>query len=172
MKLGSVEFRNEQAEDIAAIREILVQAFDGNLEADLVNALREAEALTLSMVAINNDKMIGHILFSPGTIENDDSSKPAVALGPVAVLPEHQRLGVGSALIARGLEECRKRGYSVAFLVGHPEYYPRFGFVPGSTKGITCIFADGNAFMVAELRTGGLKGVHDNAIYRPEFDRF
>ena len=79
MKLGSDEFRDEQAEDIAAIRVILVQAFDGNLEADLVNALREAEAFALSMVAINNDKMIGHILFSLGTIENDDSLKAFTA---------------------------------------------------------------------------------------------
>ncbi len=172
MKLRSVEIREERADDLTAIRDVVMLAFDRNLEADLVNTLREAGAVTSSLVAITEYETIGHILFSPGTIESDNISDPAVAWGPVAVLPERQHLGVGSALVTWGLEESQRRGYSVAFLLGHPEYSPRFGFVPSSTKGITCKFADGDAFMVGELRPGGHQGVNGFARYGPEFPRF
>jgi len=172
MKLRSFKIREERADDLTSICDVVMLAFDRNLEADLVNTLPKAGAVTLSLVAIAQDETIGHILFSPGTIESDNISEPAVAWGPVAVLPERQHLGRGSALVTRGLEESQRKGYSVAFLLGHPEYYPRFGFVPSSTKEITCKFADGDAFMVGELRPGGLQGVNGFARYRPEFARF
>ena len=95
MKLRSFKIREERADDLTAIRDVVMLTFDRNLEADLVNTLREAGAVTLSLVAIAQDETIGHILFSPGTIKSDNISEPAVARGPMAVLPERQHLGGG-----------------------------------------------------------------------------
>jgi putative acetyltransferase len=93
MKLRSFKIREERADDLTAIRDVVMLTFDRNLEADLVNTLREAGTVTLSLVAIAQDETIGHILFSSGTIKSDNISEPAVARGPMAVLPERQHLG-------------------------------------------------------------------------------
>ena len=170
MTQDSYRIREETPGDYDAIREVEKQAFGRPAEALLVDSLREAGAVVVSLVADKESSIVGHILFSPGTIESGDSITNAVALGPVAILPAHQNSGLGSALIRKGMDICRDMGHTVVFLLGHRDYYPRFGFVPGSAKGIDNEFGAGDAFMVAELIPGALDGVKGIANYRNEFN--
>jgi putative acetyltransferase len=148
----------------------LEEAFGQPKEADLVDALRRRGGVTLSLVAVRDNEVVGHILFSPVTIESEGSSFEAVGLGPMVVLPVYQKRGIGSQLVRTGLEQCRRAGYEVVVVLGHAEYYPRFGFVPGKVHGIHCEF-DGpdDVFMVVELHPGALDGRTGLAKYRPEF---
>jgi len=162
--------RPERPEDEAQIRRVNREAFGRGEEADLVEALRRAGAITSSLVAVRQDKVIGHILFSPVTIEDGDTVYPAVGLGPLAVLPDYQRQGVGSRLVEAGLAACREAGHSVVIVLGHPDYYPRFGFRPASLYGVRWEHeAPDEAFMIAELRPGALAGKHGVARYHPAF---
>jgi len=163
--------RPETPEDSAAIRSVNAEAFGDSTEADLVEKLRSRQAYTLSLVATDGDKVIGHILFSPVTTESKDTSFSALGLGPMAVLPSHQRKGVGSQLIYAGLQECKRLGHEIVIVLGHPDYYPRFGFVPASRYGIKCEYdVPDEAFMVLELRPGALSGRSGVAKYQPEFN--
>jgi len=165
-----VSIRRETAKDIEAIRYVNEQSFGQKEEADIVEALRHRGAVTLSLVAARGNKIIGHILFSPVTIESESSSFAAVALAPMAVLPEYQGKGIGSQLVRTGLEECRSLGHEIVVLLGHPDYYPRFGFVPARPKGIECEFeAPEEAWMITELREGALAGRRGIAKFQPEF---
>ena len=162
--------RRETPEDIADIRQVNEQAFGQKEEADIVDALRNRGAVTLSLVAVEGNSIIGHILFSPVTVESESSSFGAVALAPMAVLPEYQGKGIGSHLVRAGLEECRNLGHEIVVLVGHPDYYPRFGFVPARPKGIECEFeAPDEAWMILELREGALAGRRGTVKFQPEF---
>jgi putative acetyltransferase len=118
--------REERREDHGAVRHVEVSAFGRVAEADIVDALREDPAWALSLVAEVDGKVVGHLLFSRGT-------RGVMCLGPLAVLPSHQRSGVGTALMREGL--ARIEGPIV--LLGHPEYYPRFGFRPAFPLGVT-----------------------------------
>lgn len=124
--------RCETSADVAAIREVNLQAFGKTYEPDLVEAIRSdpgAWLPHLSLVAVDNDGVIGHILFSRVHI----NSAPVLSLGPLAVLPDHQNQGVGGALIRAGLAAARAAGEHLVILLGHPTYYPRFGFLPATT---------------------------------------
>ena len=128
--------------------------------------------MTLSLVAIADGHVIGHILFSPVHIVAESQSADALALGPMAVLPVHQRRGIGSALVRRGLEECRSAGCSALVVLGHPKFYPRFGFVPASRFGIRWEYEVPNdVFMAMELQSGALAGCGGVVKYHPEFGR-
>jgi putative acetyltransferase len=123
--------RNESISDIAAINEVTIAAFknlaiSNHTEQFIINALREANALTVSLVAEIDGKIVGHIAFSPATIS--DSAIGWYGLGPVSVLPEHQKKGIGKALISEGLSLLKKLGGQGCVLVGHPDYYKRLGF--------------------------------------------
>jgi len=156
--------------DAAAIRHVLEQAFGRAQEADLVNRLRECGVFTLSLVALDDDQIVGHILFTPVTIAGDVSSFEAVALGPMAVLPAHQRRGVGASLIHTSLEALQRSGREIVVVLGHPTYYPRFGFKPSRPYGIECEFKAPEAvFMLVELREGALAGRTGVVHYQPEF---
>ena len=160
--------RLEQPDDERGIRETNELAFGGPLEARLVDALRET-ADYLSLVATIDERVVGHILFTPVTIE-PAADRRIAGLGPMAVRPEHQRSGIGGQLIRAGLEECRRSGYSAVVVLGHPEYYPRFGFVPAHTFGLTCEFpSPPEAFMAVELERGGLHEIRGVVCYRAEF---
>jgi putative acetyltransferase len=163
--------RNELPGDALAVREVLVDAFGRAAEADLVDALRARAAVTLALVAVEDERIVGHVLFTPVTVGDGEARAPAVALGPLGVLAARQRRGVGATLVRAGLAHCRARGHGAVFVLGHPSYYPRFGFVPARPLGITCPWpAPDEAFMVAELRPGALAGLHGTVRYAPEFD--
>ncbi|MCI0691175.1 N-acetyltransferase [candidate division KSB1 bacterium] len=166
-----VTIRPEQPKDLAGVRHVNERAFGRPNEADLVDALRAHSKAMLSLVAVQDNKIVGHILFSPMTIESEGKSFSAIGLGPMAVLPEYQRTGIGSALIDQGLEQCREAGHACVVVLGHPEYYPRFGFVPASKYGIKCEYnAPDEAFMVIELRKGALRGRSGTVKYQHEFN--
>jgi putative acetyltransferase len=139
-------------------------------EAILVDALRARRAVPLGWVAVDGDVVVGHILYSPVTIVSPDASFAAVGLGPVAVLPDYQKRGIGSRLIRESLEALRDEGHPAVFLVGHPTYYPRFGFVPAARFGIDCEFeVPEEVFMALELRPGALLNKRGKVYYQPEF---
>ena len=167
-----VKIREETAQDIEAIGLVNEQAFAGVAEARLVDALRQNEKITLSLVAAIDEQIVGHILFSPMHIISPvGKTYQAVGLGPLAVLPNYQRQGIGADLCQVGLAMCRDAGHDVVLLLGHPTYYPRFGFQPASLFNITCAYdVPADAFMVLELQKGALDGVTGVAYYQPEFD--
>ncbi|MFC1983603.1 GNAT family N-acetyltransferase [Chloroflexota bacterium] len=165
-----ITIRRETPEDIDSIRYVNEQAFGEKEEAELIDKLRNRGAVTLSLVAVQEAQIVGHILFSPVTIESEYSSFKAIALAPMAVLPAYQRKGIGSQLVRFGLEECRCLGHEIVVVLGHPDYYPRFGFVPAKPKGINCEFeAPDEAWMVLEFRKGAIAGRSGMVKFQPEF---
>ena len=163
--------RTEHPDDIAAIRRVNERAFDSPLEANLVDLLRERGKVTLSLVAAHEGQVVGHILFSPVVIEATAQPVAAVGLAPMAVLPEWQNQGVGSRLVRAGLDECRRLGHRAAVVLGHANYYPRFGFVPASRYHIRSEYdVPDEVFMAMELQPGALAGCAGTARYQPEFN--
>ncbi|MBQ11153.1 MAG: GNAT family N-acetyltransferase [Planctomyces sp.] len=163
--------REESPEDVPEICRVLDQAFGQEGESRLVEELRLRSAITLSLVAIQENQVVGHILFSPATIVSEDTSFDALGLGPMAVLPEHQNKGVGSELVRAGLRRCADAGHEIVVVLGHPEYYPKFGFKIGNLLGIRCEFdVPDEAFMVTELREGALTGRTGVVRYQLEFN--
>ncbi len=162
--------RREAPEDLDTIHYVNEQAFGQENEAKLVEKLRNRRVLTISLVAIQDNKIVGHIAFSPVEVEAERSNFKAIALAPMAVLPAFQKKGIGSQLVRAGLKECRRLGYGLVVLVGHPNYYPRFGFVPAEPKGLKCEFeVPDEAWMVLELREGALAGRRVEVRFQPEF---
>jgi len=162
--------RAETEADHPAVYEVNERAFGQAGEADLVDALRRNAQPQISLVAELDGRVVGHIFFSPVLIESEASTFTALGLAPMAVLPEFQNQSIGSELVRRGLEECRSIGHDVVVVVGHPGYYPRFGFVTAKQKGLRCEYnVPDEAFMVAELRAGALAGRQGLVKYRPEF---
>ncbi len=163
--------REERSEDEAAVAAIVEQAFGRSLEADLVASLRRAGAAALSLVAEQEGRVLGHILFSAVIIEGDAEGFAAVGLAPLAVLPAFQRLGIGSALVSAGLERCREIGFSRVLVLGDPAYYQRFGFTPAAAAGIRFPGeVPEEAFMAIALEPGALEGCAGTVRYAPEFD--
>ena len=162
--------RMETEADRIAVRQVNEEAFGRVNEAELVEALRKNARPQISLVAELDGQIVGHIFFSPVRIEEGASAFTALGLAPMAVLPELQNKSIGSQLVRRGLDECRNMGHDVVVVLGHPEYYPRFGFVPAKTKGLKCEYeVPDDVFMVAELRDGALAGRRGVVKYRPEF---
>lgn len=164
--------RAERTEDIPAVRRVNELTFGRQNEAALVDALRAGANPQVSLVAVEDGEVVGHIFFSPVSIESEDADSSAMGLAPMAVVPEYQRQGVGSRLVREGLRACLRVGCDVVVVLGHPEYYPRFGFVPASRKGLRCEYeVPDEAFMVTELKPGALGGRRGLVKYRPEFSR-
>ena len=114
--------------------------------------------------------VVGHILFTEVSIEDSDPCPRVLGLAPLAVLSEFQRKGIGTALMRHSLERCRDMGHDVIVVVGHPEYYPKFEFLPASRYGLRCEYdVPAEVFMVLELRVGALQGIRGLVRYQPEF---
>lgn len=120
-------------------------------------------------MATFDGEVVGHVLFSEVSLEPPAESFRAVGLAPLAVLPNHQRRGIGSRLIHDGLDACRNAGYDAVMVLGHSTYYPRFGFVRASDYGLDNEYGVDEAFMVMELVQGSLVGRSGMVRYAPEF---
>jgi putative acetyltransferase len=173
-----MEIRPEQPEDVPAVHRVNSAAFGRDAEARLVDLLWDAGAVIASLVAVDKagekvgdeEEVVGHILFSPVTLDGCDGS--IAGLAPMAVLPGRQRSGIGSALVERGLAACRDAGIHAVVVLGHPEYYPRFGFVPASRFGLGCEYpVPDEVFMALELTPGALQDCRGTVRYRPEFSQ-
>jgi putative acetyltransferase len=162
--------REERAEDFAAIDRIHEEAFRQPGEARLVRALRDEARPYVGLVAEREQRVVGHIAFSPVAIEG--GSPPAMGLGPVGVAPGVQRDGIGRALVHAGLAACAAGGAQIVVVLGHAEYYPRFGFRPASPLGLRYRSETFDpSFFALELIPGALDGVHGWVRYHPAFER-
>ena len=122
------------------------------------------------LVAEEGDDIVGHILFSPVTLEDCDQSISIAGLAPMAVLPKHQRKGIGSRLVEEGIRRCEEAGYDAVVVLGHPEYYPRFGFSPSMNYGIRSEYdVPDEVFMVKELKEGVLADCKGTVKYHEVF---
>jgi putative acetyltransferase len=165
-----ITIRNEQPADTEAIGHINSQAFGQPAEAELVEALRARGSILLSLVAWRGNSSVGHILFSPLRTDQGESLLGGAALGPMAVLLACQREGIGSRLVRRGLTELKTSGVKFVVVLGHPEYYSRFGFAPAQRFGMTCEFdVPSEVFMALELQEHVLEGWSGRVRYQPEF---
>jgi len=163
--------REERPEDVEAVRRINDAAFGQPDEGRIVDALRENCRELISLVALDEKEVVGHILFSPTELRGEHGVLVGIGLAPMAVSPDHQRRGVGSALVEHGLRLLRDRLCPYVVVLGHPEYYPRFGFERASAHGVAPQW-DGipdEAFMLKVLGPPGLGGVRGTLHYRDEF---
>jgi putative acetyltransferase len=167
--MGRTQVRPEGPEDLEAVRRVNTEAFGRTGEADLVDALRAHGKAVVSLVALEEGGVAGHILFSPVEVDGSEGLR-MLGLAPMAVLPSLQRRGLGTMLVREGLRLCSDAGYDAVVVLGHPEYYPRFGFVPASTFGLSSEYeVPDEAFMTLELREGALEGVSGKARFAVEF---
>jgi putative acetyltransferase len=161
--------RPEEQRDWAAIHAVNVSAFETPAEANLVDALRAQAQPLVSLIAGDNGAIVGHIMFSPVTLSGHTALK-IMGLAPMAVTPEHQRKGIGSALVRAGFEHCKQLGIGAVVVLGHPTYYPRFGFLSSRRFGIGCEYeVPEEVFMVAELEAGFLRGASGSVKYHAAF---
>ncbi len=165
--------RPETPDDYTQVFGVNRLAFGREEEARLVETMRRTpeHIPELSLVAESDGRIIGHILFSPITIETVVGPVRTLSFAPMAVHPDFQRRGVGSALVRAGLEAARRLGHKSVVVLGHAEYYPRFGFVPARPRGIEPpLDVPDEAFMLIELVPGALAGVHGTVRYPPAYD--
>jgi predicted N-acetyltransferase YhbS len=164
--------RPETEQDYASINEINCLAFNKESD-DLVEKIRQSREYIpkLSLVAALDGEVVGHVMFSKAKIVSDRLSTPVLALGPIAVRPEHQKQGIGSALIRHGMQKGTELNYPLVLLIGHPSYYPRFGFQPARALGFELrqFKVSDNVFMVCELIAGSLQAISGEMIYSDAF---
>ena len=165
-----ITIRSEQPQDVDGIRHVNAKAFGQSEEADLVDKLRRNCDDILSLVALEASIVVGHVLFSPAVLENEGETVVGSALAPVAVLPAYQKQGIGTALIQKGLHILTAAHCPFVIVLGHPEYYPRFGFEQARKNGIQCEWdVPDDAFMILMLDEQRIKIRSGMARYRPEF---
>lgn len=164
-----LSIRAETPADHAAIRHVNERAFKRAAEADLVDVLRRAAVPHLSLVAEAAGRVVGHVFFSAVTVDSRGGSA-VMGLAPMAVLPEHQRQGIGSALVRAGLRACADIGSEAVVVLGHPEYYGRFGFKPAAAFGLGSAYdVPVGVFMALELKSGSLEGESGTVEYHAAF---
>lgn len=165
-----MQIRKETTKDWDTVFRLNVTAFETDEEANLVNALRKQASPIISLVAEEHGNIVGHILFSPVTLVNKPEVK-IIGLAPMAVDPQRQNQGIGSKLVVAGLEACKNLGFVAAVVLGHANYYPRFGFVPASQFGIGCEYdVPDEVFMAMELEKGSLQGCSGKIQYHAAFN--
>ncbi len=165
----NVIIRPEDPQDFPKIWTVNQSAFAGDSEANLVNDLRNSGYVELSLVAELDGEIVGHILFSRVTVATSQGSVKTLSLAPMAVLPSHQRQGVGSKLVRTGVSLCSQRGCHLILVLGHPDFYPRFGFSAERARGIASPFGGGEAWMALELVPGVLDAVEGRVEFSPPF---
>ncbi len=167
----TVNIRREKPGDERAVYTVNFRAFGQDAEPKVVDALRIHCPKGISLVAEQDGSIVGHILFTPAQIEGEKETTEGMGLGPMAVLPDHQGKGVGSTLVRSGLEELRKGGTLFVVVVGHPWFYPKFGFEKASRYGVRCEYEEvpDEAFMIMVFDQKKFQGVHGVAKERPEF---
>jgi putative acetyltransferase len=166
----TIVIRDETDLDREAIRQVHRLAFGRDNEARLVEALREGGYVRIALVAEKDGQVAGHILFSDLPILTDGGSVPALALAPLAVRPEVQHQGLGSALVRRGLEVCKERGHRIVVVLGHPTFYQRFGFSALAAARLDSPFSGRESFMAVELVPGALNQISGKVVYPPPFE--
>lgn len=160
--------REETAADRAAIAAVNDAAFGGSEESALVERLRAAGLATVSLVAIEPEGLVGHLLLSPLEVVVDGRPVRPLSLAPLAVAPDRQRQGIGSALVREGLRLAGERGWEAVVVLGHPDYYPRFGFSAALAERLQAPFS-GPAFMALELVPSALSGGQGRVVFPPAF---
>jgi len=160
--------RPVQAGDAAAIRHVHLTAFPTPAEADVVERLRGNGKAVLELVALDGDSVVGHIVFSPIALE-PLAGTVGLGLGPIAVMPDHEKHGVGRRLIQNGLAACRQWGAGFVVVIGDPPYYTRFGFEPAAKHGLRSEYDARDAFMVFKLESGALPPAGTLVKYSTEF---
>ena len=160
--------RERTPADDEAIRHLNDAAFGGSYESRLVAGLRAAALAMIELVAVEQSVIVGHILFSQLAVTLGGVQIKALSLAPMSVRPDHLRRGVGSSLVRRGLELAHERGWQAVIVLGHPDYYPRFGFSAQLARALKGPFT-GDAFMALELVPGALHGVDGQVVYPPPF---
>lgn len=175
MKKINYIIRQEKSGDYSEIREINLRAFENEEnEARLVELIRDSEQFIpeLSLVAVKDDgEVVGHILFSIINLVTKQGNVPTLGLAPMAVKPDYQNSGIGTALVYEGLRVCKDLGYKHVFVLGHPNFYPRFGFSPASQFEIDSPFpVPDEVFMALEIKKGSLAGLQGRIEYPPAFN--
>jgi len=167
-----ITIKEEQASDYQRVYEVNRLAFQQEDESRLIEKIRAGQNYVprLSLVAEIDDKIVGHILFSKLKIISDDLTYESLALAPMAVIPGYQKMRIGSRLVEDGLKRAEELGFKSVIVLGHPEYYPRFGFSKASKWGIKCPFeVPDEAFMAIELNDRALDGKSGIVSYPDEF---
>lgn len=165
-----VTIRKERPSDREQVFAVHAAAFETPAEARMVDLAREAADPLISLVAVRDKQVVGHVLFTPVSVGGGVDRGRAMGLAPLAVHPDHQNQGIGSRLVRAGLDACRHLKRDVVFVLGHPEYYPRFGFEPAAEHGLRFNGAELRSFMVTGLRSRSLEGLSGNVRYLPAFD--
>ena len=159
----AMNIRDEGPDDSAGIRALVLAAFEGRQEADLVDRLRADGDAEISVVAVDGDQIVGHVLFSPM-----NAPFRALGLAPVSVAPDRQGEGIGESLIRAGLDRARQAGWQGVFVMGDPAYYSRFGFDPSLASGFASPFA--GPYLMAAALDGALPTITGKLDYAPAFD--
>ena len=171
--MTSVTVRDEAPADVDAVRDVVTRAFEQPAESQLVDALRKAGKATISLVAEREGRIVGHVMFSPVTIADAPHTPFASGLAPLAVLPEHQKHGIGSALVRAGLARCRAAGHAFVVVLGSPAYYGRFGFVDAERYRLHSEYhVPPGVFQVLEIAPHALAGMSGLVRYAEEFAGF
>ena len=166
----TILIRLEETKDYAEVRVVNRSAFETRAEADLVDVLRKDAQPVISLVADEDGEIVGHILFSPVRLSGNPDLK-IMGLGPMSVIPSHQRQGIGTALVRVGLEKCKALEYGAVVVLGHTWFYPRFGFSPSVNYGIRSAYeVPDEVFMVLEIEPGYLQGAAGTIKYHPAFN--
>jgi putative acetyltransferase len=167
---SQITIRDETAGDLEAIYSVNEQAFETNAEAELVDLLRMRGKAVISLVAEVDGEIVGHILFSPVSIEPAGAKWNALGLAPLGVVPGYQRQGIGKALVKVGLERSKQLGIALVVVLGQPSYYPKFGFKKASEYELANEYQADEAFMAIELTPGILNDYKGLVKYAPEFN--
>lgn len=166
------QIRDEKPGDAEAVRHVNDAAFGQPIEGRIVDAIRLCGHRTISLVALSEGLVIGHLLLSPVSIRGSAKTVTGMGLGPMSVLPDYQNQGAGSVLVEEAVNRAKKMSVPFIVVLGHPEYYPRFGFKPASRRGIVCKWENvpDDAFMILVLDEPAMEGISGQAEYLEEFD--